>query len=88
MTKCVSANVARLLEPAAERLRGWPSLFISDGGIAHGGDSRVANLITSLVFGLNFLEGVGRVVEHSQLTIPVRGNYLLLPTGFQGIGAS
>jgi hypothetical protein len=31
-------------------------------------DSRVENLITGLVFGLNFLEGIGRVVEHAQLT--------------------
>ena len=46
------------------------------------------NLITSLVFGLNFLEGVGRVVEHAQLTIAVRGDYLLLPTGFQRMGDS
>ena len=50
--------------------------------------SRVENLITSLVLGLDLLECLGGILKHSQLTIPVRSDYLFLSTGFQGIGVS
>jgi hypothetical protein len=43
-------------------------------------DSRVENLITGLVFGLNLFEGLRGIVKHSQLTISVRSKHLLLPS--------
>ena len=50
-------------------------------------DSRVEDLITGLV-GLNLFERLGGILKHSKLAIAVRGNYLLLPASFQGMGDS
>jgi hypothetical protein len=49
-------------------------------------DSCLENLISGLVLGLDLLEGLRGIPKHSQLTIPVRSDYLVLPTGFQGLG--
>ena len=47
-------------------------------------DSRVENLITDLVFGLNFLEGLGGILKQSQLTIPVRSKHCFSQLAFKG----
>ena len=51
-------------------------------------DPRVQNLITSLVLELNLIESLGGNFKHSQLTITVRGDYVVLPPGFHGIEGS